>query len=302
MSFTIILKQMVVIALLASIGYVAFRRKMIDSNMTQRLSVVVVDICNPALSLSCVIQDRLSAAHKDILQAVLIAAVIYLILIALGVVLPKILGIPKAQQKFYHMMTVYANTGFIGIPVARAILEPDAMLYVIIFNVMFSVFFYTHGIYVLGKDKSGKKPSPINMGLICSIATILIAWFDLTVPDLLGEVIVYIGNATAFLSMLLLGASFAVVSFRDVFRGKRIYLYVLLRQLCIPVLFGKILLQMGVQINMVYAFTLLLAMPAANTPLMLASKNGEDTTVLSQGILLTTILSLATVTIVMSVL
>ena len=53
---------------------------------------------------------------------------------------------------------------------------------------------------------------------------------------------------------------------------------------------------------MVQAFVLHVAMPAGNIPLMLAKQVGEDTEVLTQGILLTTIvtpLSLLLVTLVL---
>ncbi len=72
--------------------------------------------------------------------------------------------------------------------------------------------------------------------------------------------------------------------------------------LAIPVVLGYLLSILKVNEHMVQAFVLLVAMPAGNMPLMLAKQVGEDTEVLTQGILLTTIvtpLSLLLVTLVL---
>ena len=102
--------------------------------------------------------------------------------------------------------------------------------------------------------------------------------------------------------MTLLGCSFAAVSAK-VFKGNwKTYLFIILKMLAIPVVLGYLLSLLKVNEHMVQAFVLLVAMPAGNMPLMLAKQVGEDTEVLTQGILLTTIvtpLSLLLVTLVL---
>ena len=102
--------------------------------------------------------------------------------------------------------------------------------------------------------------------------------------------------------MTLLGCSFAAVSSK-VFKGNwKTYLFIILKMLAIPVVLGYLLSLLKVNEHMVQAFVLLVAMPAGNMPLMLAKQVGEDTEVLTQGILLTTIvtpLSLLLVTLVL---
>ena len=102
--------------------------------------------------------------------------------------------------------------------------------------------------------------------------------------------------------MTLLGCSFAAVSSK-VFKGNwKTYLFIVLKMLAIPVVLGYLLSILKVNEHMVQAFVLLVAMPAGNMPLMLAKQVGENTEVLTQGILLTTIvtpLSLLLVTLVL---
>ena len=228
------------------------------------------------------------------------AFLVYAFLLVSGFFVPKICGISRENQKYYNMMMVYGNIGFIGIPVAKAVLPPESMLYVIILNIVYSVIFYTHGIWLMGAKKEAH--FRLQPGLVCSVLTIIIFWFELSFPDIVTQSITYIGNATTFLSMTLLGCSFAAVSTK-VFKGNwKTYLFIILKMLAIPVVLGYLLSLLKVNEHMVQAFVLLVAMPAGNMPLMLAKQVGEDTEVLTQGILLTTIvtpLSLLLVTLVL---
>jgi predicted permease len=301
MNTLIILQQMLMIAILVAIGFFLFRKGIIEEQATHTLSVIVTDVCNPALVLSCVLQGNIHATWQDVCKGMGIAAVIYTLMCFIGIALPKILHIPKKEQKFYQLMTVYTNTGFIGIPLAKAVLGNTEMLYVIIFNVMFCLFFYTHGVLVAAEGKEHLKlKNFFNPGTIMSVCTIVVFCFNITFPSVISGSIIYIGNTTTFLSMCLLGGSLAKASFGEIIREVKLYPYVLIRMLLIPLLAAWIMKNLHVSHEMILAFTLMLAMPAANLPLIQAEKIGEDTSVLSHGIVMTTVLSLVTITIVMA--
>lgn len=305
MGIVIVLKNMSVILLMALTGYLLFKKGVLDEETDKKLSILVVDICNPALSIACVAEDRLQASHREIFQAIVISTLIYCLLILLGVLIPRLLRVHKDEEKFYHMMTVYTNVGFIGLPLARAMLSADAMLYVIIFNVLYSFFFYTHGCFVMkgSGDKYQKKCRQkfrLNLGLISGIISVLIVWFEIPIPEILGNVCIYTGDANTFLAMILLGASVAAIpSARELISNKKLYLFLALRMVIVPMAAAGILTFAGVASSMVLGFTLMLSMPMASMPLMLAEKNGEDTGLLSQGITISTAISFVTITFVL---
>lgn len=305
MSIIIVLKNMSVILLMALTGFILFKKGILDKNTNKKLSILVVDICNPALSIACIIEDEIDASHEEIFQAAAISILIYGILILIGICLPKILRIHKAEEKFYHMMTVYTNVGFIGLPLARAMLDADAMLYVIIFNVLYSFFFYTHGYFVMKRHKKedikeDRQKISLNLGLLSGIASIILVWFDIQIPEVIGNVCIYTGDANTFIAMILLGASVAAIpSAAELITNKKLYLFLALRMAVIPIAAAKTLMAFGIESSMVLAFTLMLSMPMASMPLMLAERNGENTSILSQGITISTALSFATITLVL---
>ena len=156
MSIAIVLQQMGVIAILVSIGIYLYKKEIVDNITSQKISAIVMDVCNPALILASILSGNISASHEDLMVAMILGVIFYIGLVFFGLVLPLILRVGKKNRRFYNLMTVYTNVGFIGIPVARAILPENAILYVIVCNVMYCLLFYTHGITVLsnGKEKS----------------------------------------------------------------------------------------------------------------------------------------------------
>lgn len=303
MSTWIILQQMAVIAILVLTGVYLYKKGVIDSVTSKKMSTIVMDVVNPALVMSCVITGDMDVTHKELLQAVGVGIALYVVLGLLGMVLPRALPIKKEERKFYNMMTVYTNVGFIGIPLAKAVLSDSAMLYVIICNVMYCLMFYTHGVQTLsGKKEKIQIKRIFSPGTVMSVLTLVMFWFDIKLPAVLADSIVYLGNATVFMSMCLLGASIAKSDIKDGLKEKSIWLYILLRMILVPVVLVYILKLLGFEGEMVQAFCLMAAMPVANLPLIQAEKTGEDTVLLSRGITITTLVSFVTITVVMSIL
>lgn len=301
MSIVIILQQMAMIAILVGVGIILQKRKIVNDDTAKRLSAIVTDVCNPALVMSCILGGNIEATHKELCIAVGVALIIYLLFCGVGMLIPKIIGVPHGQRKYYQMMAVYTNVGFIGIPVGKAVLNDTGMLYVIVFNIMYCLFFYTHGILVLGGEKVQFKKL-FSPGTIMAVLSLVVFWFHVTLPDVINNSIIYIGNATVFLSMSLLGVSLAKSSIGEGFKEKKLWPFLVVRMIFLPIILGYVLRWCRLPEHMVQAFCLMGAMPVANLPLIQAEKIGEDTTILSRGIMVTTCVSFVTITIVMGVL
>ena len=301
METIVILQQMAVIACLVLIGYGTYKKKVIDNRFCRQLYVLIVDFTNPALMISAVLSGEITASRKDVLTALLIAAVLYAILCVLGATVPRFLGVEQEDRRFYHLLTVYTNTGFIGIPLATAILPENAMIYVIVFNIMFSIYMYTHGVLVLGGEGIQLKKL-ISPGTIAAIAALLIYWFRIPVPDMPANFVHYLGNSTTFLTMIMLGASIAQQSIIACFKDKVVWRYIIYRMLLLPAVLILALKAMHLNPDMILAYCLMLALPAANMPLILAEKEGYPTATLSKVILTTTLVSFFTITCLLSVL
>ncbi len=290
-----------VIIILVACGIFLYKKKIIDNNVSQKISVIVMDICNPALILASILSGNVTASHHDLIVAMILGVTFYVGLIALGMLLPMILRVEKDKRRFYNLMTVYTNVGFIGIPVARAILPANAILYVIVCNVMYSLLFYTHGITVLGNGKEKMNFKKIlSPGTVMAVLSLVVCWFGITPPPIISNSLIHIGNATVFLSMALLGVSIARSNVSKGFKNVRIWLYILIRLVALPVAIFFVFRAFGGNELSVLGFSLMAMMPVGNLPLIQSEKMGEDTELLSTAITVTTIVSMVTITILMT--
>lgn len=298
----VILQQMGVIFILVAIGYFLQKGGVLTSETCQKMSFVVVNVTNPCLILTSVLTSDLSVSRHDFLLALLVSVVFYAALALLGWLFPKTMRFPADEQKYYSMMIVYTNVGFMGIPIASAILPQEAMVYVVLCNVAFFFFFYTHGVSLLGGKGSFNWKKFLSPGILCSLLTIVLFWFDLRLPALIERSVTHLGNANVFLSMALLGASLAHADIRRSLSKSAVWLYSGFRLLIIPIALFYILRAAGLPMEMVYAFSLMAMMPAGNLPLIQAEADGLPTGTLSEGIVVSTVLSFFTITLLMSIL
>ncbi len=302
MSLPVILQQMGVICILVAIGFYLFKKDIVDGVTSKKISAIIVEVTNPCLIMASILSGNLTATHADLLQAILLGVAFYAFLIVMGLVFPRLLHVAPDKRRFYNLMTVYTNTGFLGIPVARAILPGNAILYVIVINILYSLLFYTHGVTVLsgGKEKMNLR-KVISPGTVMSILSLLIFWFGIVPPPLISNTVEYVGNATIFLSMMLLGVLIARSNLLASLKDLRIWIYIVLRMLLVPVGIVFLMHALGFEAIPTLTMCLMAAVPVGNLPLIQAERTGEDTEILSSGIAMTTAVSILSITLLMSV-
>ncbi len=322
MSITVVLQQMVIIFLLIGIGMILFRRKMLSEEGSKQISGLIINVTNPALLICSALEDGPKASLAELGIALAAYAAVFALLIGIGFLLPYILRVPKSLHCAYQMLTVFGNVGFIGIPLASAVLGSESLIFVSIFNLLFNLLIYTFGVSLLQRAAAGQAakntaspaahtpkgaPAPtnqsgigrlrklVNAGTISAAVTILFYLGNFRVPVIVSSTLSYAGRATTLLSMLVLGVSVAQMAPKDIFSHPKLYAFTLLRQVLVPI--GCVLLMQRFIDNKLILNTMLLmaAVPAANMPLMLAKQMDMDSDSISQGIILTTILSLVTV-------
>ena len=299
------------IFILAGIGFALQKKDVIDDVTSKKLAAIVVDICNPALIMASILSGGITASKKDLLVAIILGIVFYAMLVLLGFILPYILRSEPENRRFYNLMTVYTNCGFLGIPIAKTILPPNAMLYVIVINIVYSLLFYTHGYMIMnsGRKAEAQKQSPkknpllnmLNPGTVMAVLTLIVFCFDIELPLIVSSTLVYIGNATVFLSMVILGVSIARSHLSEAVKNFRLWGYILLRMLLFPVIIVFVMRALSFDNTVTLTMCLMGAVPVGSLPLITAEKNGEDTKILSAGVALTTTVSLFTITLLMAV-
>ena len=302
MSVSVVFQQMVMMFLLMGLGFFLAKKRVFSAKAPKDLSKMIAEVCNPALIICSAFEEGGTATERDLLFAALIAVIYYVILIGIGYVIPRVIRAKKSEVKFYRMLSVYSNIGFIGIPVISAVMGGGAIIYLTVFIIVFNLLIYTHGIKVLtGEGKESKSKLEwrrmINPGTMASVIAITLFLSDITFPKMLEDTLVYVGRCTTFLSMAAIGMVLAGISLRTLFSVRKLYAFAAIRYILIPVVAAFCLKPILTNELLLGVTILTLALPAGNLPLILAEQYNVETELLAKGTVLTTILSIISLTV-----
>lgn len=299
MSSLVVLEQMVMIFILILTGFVLYKKKMISDSASKDLSALVVNVCSPGLVIVSMFNDLSQIPRENVIFVGIIGIIFYLFLIFFGYFLVWVLKVPDYLKNAYVLMTVFGNTGFIGIPVALAIIGPESMVYVIVFNFLFNLTIFTFGIMLLKKGSEGKKTSwkdYLNPGLIACITAFFIYWFQIELPEEIETLAGYYGNACTLLSMIVIGISLAGMKLSDMLKNRKLLAFAVIRFIAFPIVLALALKPVLTDLLIREVVILMAVLPVGNFPAMLCEQYGKDPKPIAEGIVVTTVLSVLTIT------
>lgn len=301
----LLLEQMVVLFLLMGIGYLCYKKGIINDEAGKKLSAIVVNIANPALVLTgCLGEDKIQG--KELLTTVFIIVVMYLALLLIAQILPKLLRVEKESRGTYKAMTIFSNIGFMGFPVVAALYGNSALLYAALFTIPYNILIYTYGVSSMRSPGAASESRGfrfllgriLNVGVIACIVTIVIYVFEIPVPGMLADTITHLSNLTAPLSMMVIGASLAAIDLKKLFMDGRLLVFSVVKLLVIPVV-GMLIINRFVSNEVICGVCMvMLATPVGSMTAMLAQQYDGDYEMASKGVALTTILSVVTIPLV----
>ena len=310
MSIWIVQKQMIVIFVMILIGAYLYKKKHLSNESSKDLSWLIVNVTNPITLLCSALSEEEKVSAGELGIAFLSFAVMYAILIPLAYLIPMLLNVDRDRRYAYRMLAIFGNVGFIGIPFASAVLGPKSLIFVSICCLVFNIIIYTYGVASLKAVAEEQHPDEdkgdafsakniINSGTVMSVVTIVVYLLDIKMPDMIDSTLNYIANCTTFLSMIVLGVSVAQMVPKEVFTRWRLYVFLILRQILVPVLFIFVMRMFITNELILKTIAVMAAMPAANMPLMMAKQYGVKEDMISAGIILTTLTSIITIPAVM---
>lgn len=298
----LLFQQMLVLFFLMIIGYFLRKKEIFGEDTCKAVSWLVVHIANPALILSGSISRSKPLAPGEIGLCLGVSILIFAGLILTAAAVTPVFRIPKKSRGTYRVMLVFSNVGFMGFPVVSAVYGADALLYASVFLIPYNLLLYTYGIEEmrgLGTERrkiSWKKI--LNIGVVTSVLSLLIAVFDLQMPDFVRTAVSSLSGLTAPLSMMVIGASMVNLRIKELFADGRLLAFALLKLILLPTA-GMLLLGLFLKNEMLLGVCLvMLATPVGSMTAMLAQQYGGDYELDSRGVALTTLLSVLTMPLV----
>ena len=140
-----ILNQIIVMFLLAGIGFLLFRTGKIGMEGSRTLGNILI-----YLSLPCVTINNLAVERTpEKVKALILSFIFALIISAIAIVAGMLACRGSAIEAF---ATAFSNAGFFGVPIIAASLAPGSVFYIAPYMIFLNLFQWTHGVALLRRS------------------------------------------------------------------------------------------------------------------------------------------------------
>ena len=301
----LLLQQMIVLFIYIVIGYAAAKKGVMNEETSKKLSWIVVEVANPALTVSAVVNGDGTIQGRDLLLTALMAVVILGGMVLLSLILPIMFRVEKKQRNVYRLFSAFNNIGFMGFPVIAAVYGQEALLYAAVFSMLFNVLMYTYGIQTARGERMGGSEwkKILNIGVVSSILAIGIYLLKIPTPQFFRTTMSGLSGLTAPLSMMVIGISLAGMKLGELFKDIKMLAYSLTKLLVLPILFMPLINRAVSREMLCGVCMIMIATPAASMNAMLVQQYGskEEAVLAARGVALTTLLSVVTIPVVSAI-
>lgn len=299
MSFGTTVMQILSLFLIMVVGYVLRKKNVFDEAANVRFTRLIIYVSLPSQIIKAFASNQGIVSDREVLLMFGISALTYLLYAMIGALFIMVFRVPSDKKGIYLFMMMFGNVGFMGFPLTEALLGEEALIYAVIFNVIFNLLVYSVGIFMISKTE-GEFQFPfkklLNMPLISAVISIVLYFCKIQLPEVMIQSLDYMGNVTTPVAMLILGSTIAGMAWKELFDEWRIYVFTAFKLLVIPVIVIGIL-KFVPDINPLIHGSLILlsATPVATNTTMLAIEYGGDMKLASKGIFFTTLLCMLTI-------
>ena len=294
----ILLKQIVVMFLLMSIGYGLFKSKKITLQGNKELGILLIYVILPSSIMKSYITDY----SQEKLYGLILSFLAAIAALAVSVLISRFVF--GNRQKVEHFGTAFSNAGFLGIPLVKAIVGEPAVFYVAAFVALLNILQWTYGVVVMSgsREAISLKKIATNPVIISLGIGLFLFISQIAVPSILTDSLAILGNMTAPVAMITLGVYLAQIQLWELFQEKWAYLSTLLRLIIIPVItLGLLTLLPGQYRDIKLTILIAAAAPVGSNVAIFAQLNGLDYTRAVKSICLSTLFCIVTMPILIGV-
>ena len=292
----ILLQQTIIMFALMLLGLLLSRRGMITEQGSRDLSNVLLYAVIPCV----ILRSYMSEFSTEKLRAMGLSALIAVIAFAASIAVAYLTC--GTRHRIENFAVAFGNAGFIGIPLVTAVFGPEAAFYVVSFSTFANLLQWTYGIVIISgkKETMNLKMVFVNPVFISMVIGIALFVLQPTLPTVVTGTIGYIADGNTVLAMIILGYYLSKVQLRGLFADVRLYLFSALRLLVVPAVTILVFLPFPFARGEITLNTLIAAAtPIASSTAIFAQKFDQDYRRAVSYVCLSTILSVATLPLVM---
>ena len=234
-----IFNQVFILFAFAAAGFIVAKSGKIKTEHTPLLSGLLVYVIAPLYVFETFSKNFTLKYILGNYEIILWSLGIVLFLGTVMAFMSKLFDKRKYERDVYEYSLVVPNSGYMGYPMAEAVLGSAGLLNTMIFCLPLSIYIYTIGYSKL--TKSGLSFRKIfNPSMIAMLLGAIAGLFAIPIPSVAYSIMNKAGACMGPISMLLAGIVVSEFNFKELLSEKKIYIVTALRLFIVPVLIGLI--------------------------------------------------------------
>lgn len=289
--------QMILLFYLA-VGMYCVKVGLIDRDSKEKLVDIILRITLPCMIFNSFNNPLTPEVMKQTALILVVAVSISILSFLLGKVIYN--KYPQKKKSILQYCTLINNSGFLGMPMVSAVYGSEGLFAASIFIIPNRIFMWTAGLamFTTADFRTKCKNILLNPCIVTVFLGIARRITGFPVPEFLDTAIANTDAVTTPLSMMVIGTMLIGVPWKKLLEPS-IFRLAFVRLIALPLVALYILNLIDAQPLLAGVSLILTGMPAGSTSALLAAKYGADEDYASRCIVTTTIMSLATIPVLM---
>lgn len=281
--------------LMIAVGFIAAKTGIMTEAGAACCTDIALIIATPCVIIKSLARRFDAAVMKSLLLAIALTLLVQVLMITLGTLLLRSKDLRR--QRTLRFGSIFANCGFMSLPLQEVMLGADGTLYGSAYVIMFNLVVWSYGVYLISGDKRYIQPKKlfVNPGIAGLLIGLIIFVFSVPVPRVLSSTVNYLAAIYTPLPMLIIGYHLSKTNVLKAFKDFQCIIAVLLRLIVYPLVSLGVLYLFGIRGTLLVSAIISLSAPVAAVTTMFSSKFGGGDTALSVDMVsLSTVLSIVT--------
>ena len=286
--------QVAILYVLVLVGFICDKTKLFTEEASKRTIDLLLYIVTPCMIINAFLEMD---ATPRIIQRFFYSLALMFLTHFIAILMNLLFFHGKDEQNpVFKYASIYGNVGFMGLPLAQAVIGAEGVLYCTSGLIAFNVITFIHGFKMMGGSQYhlNVKSLLTNPGILSVVIGLPLFLLKIKLPTVIAEPISLVAGLNAPVAMIIFGTYLSHTNLLTMFLEKRIYLVAFLKLIVLPLIciFGYRFI--GVKGSLLVACTITACVPSGNNTFMFASKFHKDAGKASQIVALVSVFSIIT--------
>ncbi|WP_310601835.1 AEC family transporter [Anaerosporobacter sp.] len=292
MSITkILLEQIIIMFLLAGIGYALFKTKKITAEGSKYFGNLLIYIVLPCVIINSFLVERTPERILGLFVSALMAALI----LGISIIFSRIIF---KKDSIACFAAAFSNAGFIGIPLIIVAVGSDSVFYIASFIAFLNLLQWTYGVFLMSGHKNAIKPCTVLKApfMIAIEIGLLFFFSQLSIPHILTRTLSTLSGVNTPLAMFTIGIYLAQTDLKKMLTKPKLYRISAVRLILIPIVTLLLLCFLPqTWLNIKIALLIASACPVGSNVAVYAQLHNQSHVYAVETVVISTLLSILTI-------